>query len=73
MGVSKGRSKDGDANLTIISSNAFYFENAPSMSLYPTLKHKGSPSYACIIMIIEGSKQNYGMYPNSQGISQGFG
>jgi hypothetical protein len=24
-------------------------------------------------MIIEGSKQNYGMYPNSQGISQGFG
>jgi len=56
VGVRKGRSKDGDANLTTISSNAPYFENAPSMGLYPTLKHKGSPPCACIIMIIEGSK-----------------
>jgi len=56
MGVSKGSSKNGDAKLTTIASNAPYFENAPSMGLYPTLKHKGSPSYACIIMIIESSK-----------------
>ncbi len=56
MGVSKGHSKDGDANLTTISSNAPNFENAPSMGLYPTLKHKGSPPSTCILMIIEGSK-----------------
>jgi len=56
VGISKGRSKYGDANFTTISSNAPYFENAPSVGLYLTLKHKGSPPYAYIIMIIKGSK-----------------
>jgi hypothetical protein len=56
VGISKGHSKDGDANLTTISSNTPYFENAPSMGLYPTIKYKGSPPYVCIIIIVKGSK-----------------
>jgi len=56
VGISKGHSKDGDANLTTISSNTPYFENAPSMGLYPTIKYKGSPPYVCIFIIVKGSK-----------------
>jgi len=55
-GHKQGTFQSGDANLTTISSNTPYFENAPSMGLYPTIKYKGSPPYVCIIIIVKGSK-----------------